>query len=658
MSDNLITKFERTIQKFFREIDTRPKTGKSGTNHIDNPEDWANNEIYPGELIFNLKDGNAYTSDGKKIVQFNTENGILEGCKLRKPSGITTPTVSGVAEWVSISSGIVRINGKNYYHETSEDSSGSGDIIIVENPTGNIRIDLVFGIPTNDPIGNEFKLGFYVTQEGGQKPEKAVLLGIIVVPENYTASSNHKLRPIPLNNNVSTPIFNMSPEQLRNRVTSDMSIYTEDISYLKDQVVIVYDSLGDEYKIMLVANDHYSLNWQDSLSNGNIIEISSVGGGGAIGPTGPTGPQGIQGIQGETGPTGEIGPTGAQGIQGNTGIQGPPGPQGNIGPTGEIGPTGPQGIQGIQGETGPTGEIGPTGAQGIQGNTGIQGPTGEIGPTGPQGEPGFDGEIGPTGPIGDNGPTGPTGPMSNIVSQEGFTVLFQNGVFNFDEGTGWITVPFDETKLLETPFEKNDNFIKLKEAGNHFISYTIAARETSNFSGDADFKARLQIREPGGIWETISESLTVFNGLESTSNDGEAISLTKGFVLKNNLENSELRIQAQSVTSGANYTLIHDATTFSGFYMSGAIGPTGDIGETGPTGPTGDIGETGPTGPTGTTNTEGVTVDGIYISGARNAILDNETMLIPENYEHNSFGLAAGVNSTIIIEINASLNII
>ena len=70
MSSSLILQFARRVEKYFSSLNTRPKAGVAGTNHQDNPLDWTGNEIYKGELIFNLEDGKAFTSDGAEIIQF------------------------------------------------------------------------------------------------------------------------------------------------------------------------------------------------------------------------------------------------------------------------------------------------------------------------------------------------------------------------------------------------------------------------------------------------------------------------------------------------------------------------------------------------------------------------------------------------------------
>jgi len=157
-------------------------------------------------------------------------------------------------------------------------------------------------------------------------------------------------------------------------------------------------------------------NYQGSI--GDMMIVSTTGGGHVWNGTswvsvgqiqGPVGPQGPIGL---TGATGSTGPQGAAGSQGPAGPIGPQGPQGATGPAGSIGQQGPQGpmgsigATGSQGATGPQGPAGAIGPQGPQGPTGITGATGPAGSIGPQGPTGMTGATGPAGPTGPQGPAG------------------------------------------------------------------------------------------------------------------------------------------------------------------------------------------------------------------------------------------------------------
>lgn len=398
MSDSLIVQFARRAEKYFNELNSRPQSGLPGTNHLDNPNDWGGNEIYPGEIVFNFVDGTAFTSDGREVIQLNSVDGIIEGMVLRAPLGII-PNILGVAQWVSVETGSFRINGKRYYHETSEDGTGAGDISIADNPTADTRIDLIFSIPTNvsytpnpiefqasfsvfqgtttnellgDPSGensitNNLLSGTYRTSlQANSNFDNAVLLGIVIVPPNYNVLSPHRLRPISVSNyGADSTTLRLSPEQLIKKTVSEVSLYKEDTilslnrAYIQDELIIVYDDYADDYLLYFVKESHYSLSWQLSDLNEQIVLLSGAGGGG-IGPAGPAGPAGPQGIQGEVGPEGPQGINGIQGIQGIQGPQGAPGPQGA---------TGEQGIPGVAGPIGPKGDKGETGSPNSRGVT-------------------------------------------------------------------------------------------------------------------------------------------------------------------------------------------------------------------------------------------------------------------------------------------------
>ena len=148
---------------------------------------------------------------------------------------------------------------------------------------------------------------------------------------------------------------------------------------------------------------------------GPIGMTGATGPAGTIGATGPQGPQGVAGTgvrivgsvvnvsslnpnyQGSIGDMMIVSSTGGGHVWNGTSwvsvgqIQGPVGPQGPIGLTGATGSTGPQGAAGSQGPAGPIGPQGPQGATGPAGAIGLQGPqgaTGMTGPSGPQGPAG------------------------------------------------------------------------------------------------------------------------------------------------------------------------------------------------------------------------------------------------------------------------------
>lgn len=461
MSSNLILQFARRVEKYFSELNSRPSAGIAGTNHIDNPGDWAGEEIYKGELIFNFEDGTAFTSDGTEIIKLNSEDAIVEGMRLKVPNGIGQGT-AGVAQWLSVESGYIRVNGKQYYHN-SEDGFTNGDIEIASNgsPT-NVRIDLIFAVPdpgvlVNDetfpgppewngeyhatiqvlqgtpangledsPSVNEINTtgtaiqnlldGTYLADLAAQPwSDNAIFLGFVAVPPSYDVTlpgTLHKLRPISVAQIGDTyPLFSSAPEQLVRRVQNSVFVYKGDSAtevnqfYIENQLVIHQEDDGTINELYRVCETHYSLDLSTSVTNMEICLVSS-GGGGGIGPKGDTGDTGPAGADGDTGPTGADGDTGPTGADGPQGIQGIPGTPG------ATGPQGPQGIQGLQGIPGNKGDTGPTGATGF----------GATGPTGPDGSTGAQGPTGPaSGPTGATGATGPTGPESTVQGPDGAT---------------------------------------------------------------------------------------------------------------------------------------------------------------------------------------------------------------------------------------------
>ena len=474
MASSLILQFARRVEKYFSDLAGRPKAGLPGTNHQDNPLDWAGNEIYKGEIIFNLEDGAAYTSDGLEVVQFNTEDGILSGMNLKVPAGMGQG-VAGVGQWLSVSNGVIRSNGKSYYHTTAENGSTTGDITINDNtdPSGNIRIDLIYALPTgilastgvppgpadeylaeikvlegtalnglldspnindlpNTAINNLLNGTYipYLSNLLGEW-ERAIFLGAVLVPNGYTAAGDHKLRPISVSNvGDAFPKPAYTPEELIRYTQQGVTSYKDDIislpnSFYVENQVLIYDQDDDTTnELYRVLKSHYGLDFATSLADGDIAIIAG-GGGGFTGPTGaaggPTGADGATGPTGFTGPTGSTGFTGPTGPTGFTGADGTQGLPGNPGSQGDTGPTGADGAQGIQGLQGFTGFTGATGSTGF----GATGPTG-FGATGPTG---FTGPSG--GPTGFTGPTGADGPQSVIPGPQG-----DDGATGADGATG------------------------------------------------------------------------------------------------------------------------------------------------------------------------------------------------------------------------------
>lgn len=180
------------------------------------------------------------------------------------------------------------------------------------------------------------------------------------------------------------------------------------------------------------------------------ITISEIGGS-LIGPTGATGPQGLTGATGSTG----VGFTG---------------PQGLIGPTGNIGDTGPKGDRGPQG---------------------IAGPRGSVGPQGPRGPQGLQGNIGPTGATGIQGATGTTGmngilskfsALTNVITNEEFSVIPYRSALNFNNNTAKFVLPSSDINTSSSINILPNGDIQLLEAGLYDFSWYINLEGISEVS--------------------------------------------------------------------------------------------------------------------------------------------------------------------------------
>ena len=110
-------------------------------------------------------------------------------------------------------------------------------------------------------------------------PEGELVLAAVVVPPNYTgASAQNKLRPFSVSQIwKSFGIAAQDVPTILETLRQSVSYYTTDTSYASDQIVIDRLSHG----IYQVVRNHYSVSLTNSVSNGDMISISSGGGGGS-----------------------------------------------------------------------------------------------------------------------------------------------------------------------------------------------------------------------------------------------------------------------------------------------------------------------------------------------------------------------------------------
>ena len=124
-------------------------------------------------------------------------------------------------------------------------------------------------------------------------PAGEMVIAAVIVPPNYTgASSANNLRPFSVSQIWRT--FGIKAENVQSIIETlreSVQYYQTNYSYASDQIVV--DRLS--HIIYQVVRNHYSSSLTSSVTNGDMISLSSGGaggGGGSIGPVGPTGPTG------------------------------------------------------------------------------------------------------------------------------------------------------------------------------------------------------------------------------------------------------------------------------------------------------------------------------------------------------------------------------
>lgn len=316
---NLITNFTRRIEKYFEEQGIIPSISIPGTNHIDDPKSWEDNNIYKGEVAINLYDGKLYTSDDKDIIQLNSEDFILNGLQVIQPSGAYS---GGIPRWLTVTDGFVKIKGRTYKHisSTTKNPSSDGDIQVEPNTsTLNGRYDLIYitgdypNMHYSTDTNYKAKIGIVKGSENIENlikniiaiPEDSILLGIVWVPPSYNDSSIHKLRPwswsvhkatsagtfydvykLNLLNAQSFPLKPISAAELIYLITMYQFKHEDSIeikyqrTYLENQILI------NGIYIYKVNETHYCTSITDSVLSNKMIPIGGISGSPGGGDTG------------------------------------------------------------------------------------------------------------------------------------------------------------------------------------------------------------------------------------------------------------------------------------------------------------------------------------------------------------------------------------
>lgn len=252
---------------------TRPDIPEVGTNHVDNANDWTDNTIYVGELALNIDGNEIFSQDGVEQVAFGREDAILEGL---------TISTSGVSlTEINVSSGRVRIKGREYYFDSVNDLD-DGAISVEPNIDLYPRLDSIavkgdlntFNVSKN-MYGVEFKV--FKGQTTSDVPvanidNGYVFLGFVLVVPNQTISDVLRPRPVS-DSNSSYPLFSTTPKKYKKYLTSIIEDWSVETLYLQGQVV---RADGNLYEVVNTYVSSTSI--ETDLTNDNVIGLGGVSG--------------------------------------------------------------------------------------------------------------------------------------------------------------------------------------------------------------------------------------------------------------------------------------------------------------------------------------------------------------------------------------------
>ena len=281
----LVENFIRRIEKI---TDQRSTVPLAGTNHVD--DNWINTDIYPGELSINLSTGSLYTSDGLALIDLNRENFIMSGLVVSKyTSGVNKLTVSD---------GSVRINGKNYYYQ----SSGT-DILLPFNYGIYDRLYFIYAQPTTTiatgfsaSAGNLMCALGYTSVDGPltepgifstvaltsgvpAMPSDSILLGTVLL---YRGATGYDLWPRSVANiGDYYPMFSHTPSDFLRKNISVVSFYEPHGLFFPGEFVVDTNSNTSYLSTQIFVSDYSTIS--NDISMGNLV---SIGGGGGTGSSG------------------------------------------------------------------------------------------------------------------------------------------------------------------------------------------------------------------------------------------------------------------------------------------------------------------------------------------------------------------------------------
>ena len=283
MAKKLIKNYVRRTEKLLPD-DTRPDIPISGTNHIDDSNTWTDSMVYKGEISLDMSSGTLYSQDGTQPVEFNTEDGIVEGLIL-STSGVSTSEIG-------VSPGKIRIDGRLYRYNSVVDVDDAS-ISIAPNNERYDRLDLIAVRPdmsSYDPATKLYGVDFEVVRGNiasdipvPQLPDGHILLGLVLVVSKATAQD--VLRPLSVTQFFDgVGVFSVTPERLREHLTSTWYRWSPNTLYLKDQLVnfdnnaykVAYTHVSGS-SLSADINNRNTLSSLGAMTNSNISVFSDIG---------------------------------------------------------------------------------------------------------------------------------------------------------------------------------------------------------------------------------------------------------------------------------------------------------------------------------------------------------------------------------------------
>lgn len=280
---SLITEFIRRVEKLI--TSSKPKVPPIGTNHVDDYNLWTSDTIYKGELGINLEEGTLFTQDGRQPIELNKENAILGG-HILQTSGVSS-------QYLSVTQGKIRINGKTYYTPTPVDVTDT-NIYIEPNVSSHPRIDTICIkgddgtlYPSLELYGTEFRVvkGAPAAEpEPPDVPDGYYFIGVCWIYPNGLPTATLYPTSHSLGDDSTFPLPVVTTKDFIQRKRLTVELWTTYKTLFSQQIVKYNQQL---YWVIKTHQSHSS-SIQTDIDNGKIVKIccgsSGAGNQGAQGP--------------------------------------------------------------------------------------------------------------------------------------------------------------------------------------------------------------------------------------------------------------------------------------------------------------------------------------------------------------------------------------